>query len=281
MPGPQFRFFIKIIICQFEKELDVGIWECSLSRWNETNAGKCIEIREAKTSAVCSDNTGITLCNSLKVSPQPPRTEAQSRPWHGFNESDPGPCPGVMKQKNRYTISCVLINIWTFLLGHNKWVLIINVVTFFRKREDFHNQKQRRKKRKRFLSRRRPKTRRRGAWRSLRGRRGRSRSTSLHPQLRVRVTHTPTCRGCPRRCWTCLWTPTSRPTASATRCPTARWSGATTTTVPSSGSTSVAWTSPPSPRGSGTVPGVLRPSRRSDDREWVWCWCTTKHQYLF
>ena len=85
MPRPQFRFFIKIIICQFEKELDVGIWECSLSRWNETNAGKCIEIREAKTCAVCSDNTGITLCNSLKVSPRPRRTEAQSGPWHGFN----------------------------------------------------------------------------------------------------------------------------------------------------------------------------------------------------
>ena len=235
----------------------------------------------SKKPAVCSDNTGITLCSSLKVSPRPPRTEAQRRPWQGFNESDPGPqCPDIMRQKNRYTISCVLINIWAFLLGHNKWVLIINVVTFFRKREDCHNQKQRRKKRKRFLSRRKPKTRRRGAWRSLRGRRGRSRSTNLRPRLRVRVTRTPTCRGFRRRCWICLWTPTSRPTASATRCPTARWSGATTTTVPSSGSTSDAWTSRPSPRGSGIVLGVRHPSRRSDDREWVGCWCTKK-QYLF
>ena len=201
------------------------------------------------------------------------------RPWQVFNESDPGPLSGVMRQKNRYTASCVLINIRTFLLSHNKRVLI-NVLTFFRKKEDCPNQKQRRKRRRRFLSRRKPKIRRRGASRSLRGRRGRSRSTNPRPQHRVRATRTPTCPGCPRRSWTCRWTPTSPPTASATRCLLERWLGATTTTVPSSGSTSGVWTSPPSPRGSGIVPGVRHHSRRNDDRGWVGCWCTN-HQYLF
>ena len=31
----------------------------------------------SKNPGLSSDNTGITLCNSLKVSPWPPRTEAQ------------------------------------------------------------------------------------------------------------------------------------------------------------------------------------------------------------
>ena len=34
-------------------------------------------LRSEQNPVLSSDNTGITLCNSLKVSPWPPRTEAQ------------------------------------------------------------------------------------------------------------------------------------------------------------------------------------------------------------
>ena len=34
-------------------------------------------LRSEQNPVLSSDNTGITLCNSLKVSPWPPRAEAQ------------------------------------------------------------------------------------------------------------------------------------------------------------------------------------------------------------
>lgn len=63
--------------------------------------------------------------------------------------------------------------------------------------------------------------------------------------------------------WTCLSIPTNPLTAYAIKYLTERWLGATTTTVPSSGSISVAWVCHRNPKAVGTVQDVARRSKCS------------------